>query len=92
MGLFNVITHKLYIDEDDCDDISRIIEVPFPLVPGIELMVGPSSDWTLFQIDTATWMTDRNEMVCWLKFTHLPGGITTKKARQLLIDSGWTDE
>ena len=87
-----MITHRLHIDEDDCDYLTKQIEVSFPLMPGIELMVDPAADWNHFLVDTATWHPDDRVMVCWLKFVGLPKGLSTAKSRELLVKHGWEDE
>jgi len=83
-----VIKHVLYLDEDDCDYITKSIDVPFPLITGMGLIVGESAVWNNFQVDSVTWQAERSEMVCWLRFLHLTG-MTNAEAGQLLLNEGW---
>jgi len=87
-----VLKHVLYIDADGCDYLRKEIEVPFVLVPGIELMVEPSASWNHFVVSTTTWHTDRKELVCWLRFVYPPESLTPEETKELLVTHGWIDE
>lgn len=84
-----MLSHKLYIDADFLDDLCKTIEVPFPLAVGMELVVGPSADWTHFHLSTVAWHTLRNEMVCWLQFVNLRESLDMDQVREWLLADGW---
>jgi len=86
-----MINHVFYVDDDLADGLTQSIEIPFPLVPGMELMLSPSAWWSQFIVDTAQWCVDRNEMVCWLKFTGIGDLVVNPgEVRDLLLKYGWT--
>lgn len=86
-----MINHVFYIDYDLADGLTRSTEIPFPLVPGMDLMLSPPAWWNQFRVDTAEWCVDRNEMVCWLKFTAIDDLVVNPgEIRDLLLKCGWT--
>jgi hypothetical protein len=83
-----MIKHVLYLDEDDCECITKSIDVPFPLIGGMGLIVGESAAWNNFHVYSVTWQTEHSEMICWLRFLHL-AGMTNAEAGQRLLSEGW---
>lgn len=84
-----MISTRIYIDGESAT-YCKTIEVPFPLVPGMQIMVGEPSDWNHLEIETVCWKTSESVLVCSCDWVSLSESLSNKQVHDWLVQDGWT--
>lgn len=66
--------------------LTRFIDVPFALVPGMELVLDDHAWWRSFRIDSSSWEAIKSEVRCWVEFL---GDEEPDSAIDAMIRDGW---
>jgi len=84
-----MISTRIYIDAESAT-YCKTIDVPFPLVPGMQIIVGEPSDLNHLEIETACWETSESVLVCWSNWVSLRESLSDKQVHDWLVKDGWT--